>query len=176
MIFLALLLASFSDRLLMVDDVVHVKPGQYTTVSVALQQRPAVVDLSFQTQPASPSLSVALMGPPDGRVSNGERRQFLRVVYDQRDGSFRFPARLLGNYEILLDNRGNKDKEAVVSLKVSLGFNEPGTIRPETISSERRMGVISLSLLFFAAVVFWSGRKLMAAIETRKRDEQLSLF
>ena len=113
--------------------------------------------------------------PPDGRVRAGDR-QFLRVVYDRHDGAFRFPARRLGNYEILLDNRSNKDKEAVVSLKVMLGFNEPGTLRPETLSPERQLAIISLSLLFFAAVVLWSGRKLLAATVARKRDEQLPLF
>jgi hypothetical protein len=176
MILLALLLAISSDRLLMVDETLRVRPGAYTTLGLSLQQRPAVVDLSFRTETASPGLSVALLGPAESRVANGPRRQFLRAVYDQRDGAFRFPARRLGDYEILLDNRANKEQEAVVILKVTLGFNEPGTLRPEMLSPERRLAVVSLSLLFFATVVLWSGRKLLAAMEKRRRDEQLSLF
>jgi hypothetical protein len=176
MILLALILAASSNRLLMVDDTVRVPPGEYTTLGVSLKQKPAVVEVSFATDTGSPGVSVALLGPNEALVRNGPRRQFLRVVYDQRDAAFRFPARRLGDYEILLDNRSNKEKEAVVSLKVTLGFDEPGTLRPETVSSERRMVVVSLSLLFFAAVTLWSGRKVLEAMARRRRDEQLPLF
>lgn len=176
MIFLAFILALFSDRLVMVEETVRLRAGEYTIFKVGLQQRPAVVELSYTTKAASPPVSVALLGPPDGRVSTGERRQFLRVVRDEPEGDFRFPARRLGNYEILLDNRGNKDKEAVVFLKVTLGFDEPGTLRPEGLSPEKRLLVVSLSLLFLAVVVLWSGRRILAAIASRKRDEQLPLF
>ena len=176
MILLALLLGTLSNRLLMVDETVRIRPGEFTTFNLSLQQRPAVVDLAFKTQTPSPTVSVALLGPPDGLVNTRERRQFLRAVSKESYGAFRFPARRLGDYEILVDNRENKDKEAVVALKVTLGFNEPGTLRPETVSPERRLSIVAVSLAFFGAVVAWSGRKLLAAIESRKRDEQLRLF
>ncbi|MCW5983223.1 MAG: hypothetical protein KIT09_34350 [Bryobacteraceae bacterium] len=176
MILLALVLATASGRLLIVDETVRVAPGEYVTVSLGLQQRAAVVDLSFRTETPSPGISVALLGPTESRARDGVRREFLRVVYDQRDGAFRFPARRLGDYEILVDNRGNKEKEAVVALRVALGFNDAGIMRPETLSPERRVAVVALSLLFLTVVALWSGRKLLDAIARRKLDEQLPLF
>ena len=73
---------------------------------------------------------------------------------------------------MLVDNRRNNSGAVAVKLRVALTFDEPGITRPETLSPWRRAAVVGLSLLFFATVVFWSGRRLLEAIEKRKRDEQ----
>lgn len=164
----ALLLTAAASRVTVVDEVVRVPPGDVTLVNLSLRQRPAVVELSFEVVEGPSDIGVALMGPGDG----SQPHQFLRVLSGRKSGAFRYPARTLGEYQVMVDNRRHDSAAVAVKLRVTLAFDEVGITRPGTLSPWRRAAVVGLSLLFFAAVVFWSGRRLLEAIEKRKRDER----
>jgi hypothetical protein len=174
MVLLALLLVASASRITVVDEVFSLAPGEVKTVNLSLHQHPAVVDAAFKVTSGDSVVSLGLRGP-DGSDGAASRR-FLRVMHEQSAGALRYPARTLGDYQVLVENPRNHKRPATVALQVSLAFGEAGTLRPEMLSPQRRRAVVGLSLLFFAVVAWWSGRRLLAAIEKRKRDAQFPLF
>ena len=177
MILFALLVVAAASQVTVVDEVLRLPPGGVKLVNLSLRQRPAVVEVSFEVMEGPSGVTVALMGRGDGeRSRRGQPHQYLRLLPDVKSGAFRYPARTPGEYQVLIDNRGNERSAAAVKLRVTLAFAEAGTAQPATLPPKHRAAVIVLSLLWFAAVVLWSGKKLLAATEKRKRDEQLPLF
>jgi len=176
MIALALVLAAAAS-FPVVDEVVRVPPGGVQAVNLSLQQQAAVIEVSFAVVGGPSEISVALLGPGDAASGRrGAPGQYLRLLSRRREGEFRFPASMPGDYQVILDNRGRHRGAAAVKLRVALSFGEAAGLRPRTLSPERRLMVILASLLFFAAVSLYSGRKLLRAMRKRRRGGQLPLF
>lgn len=176
MIAVALLLAA-ATSLPVVDEVVHVPPGNVQAVNLTLQKEEAVIEVSFAVVAGASEINVALVGPGDGIFSRkGAPHQYLRLLPGQQDGTFRFPATVHGDYQVILDNRGQDRREVAVKLHVALTFGEAAALRPRTLSRERKLAVVCLSLLFFGGVALYSGRRLVSAMRKRTRDEQTRLF
>jgi hypothetical protein len=170
---LALLLAVSAGRLTIFDELVSLGPGEIKTVNLSLNQRPAVIEAAFKVL-GGQVVSVGLRGPA-GAGPPGEPR-FLRIMREQSSGALRFPARVPGDYQLLLENPRRRGQPVSVAFRVTVAFDEPGTLRPETLSPARRRTVVALSLLFFLFIVWWSGRRLLEAIARRKHDEQFPPF
>jgi hypothetical protein len=170
---LALLLAVSTGRLTIFDEIVSLGPGETRTVNLGLNQRPAVIEAAFKVLNGD-AVSVGLRGPAE--TGSPAEPRFLRVMREQSSGALRFPARVPGDYQLVLENPRRQRHPVSVSFRVTVAFDEPGTLRPETLSPARRRTVVALSLLFFLIVVLWSGRRLLEAIAKRRRDEQSPPF
>lgn len=170
---LAFLLAVSTGRLTIFDEIVTLGPGETKTVNVGLNQRPAVIEAFFKVLEGE-TVSLGLRGPDDTGASAEAR--FLRVVREQSSGAIRFPARVLGDYQVLLENPRRHRHSISAALQVRVAFDEPGTLRPVTLSPARRRTVVALSLLFFVVVVWWSARRLRQAITKRELDGQFPPF
>lgn len=170
---LALLLAISTGRLTIFDEIVTLGPGETKTVNVGLNQRPAVIEASFKVLEGE-TVSLGLRGPDETGTSAEPR--FLRIMREQSSGSIRIPARVPGDYQVLLENPRRHRRPVSAAFRVTVAFDEPGTIRPETLSPARRRAVVTLSLLFFVVVVWWSARRLREAIVKRRLDEQFPPF
>lgn len=174
MILLLLALTASGGRLTVVEETLRLAPGEARGVNLVLRQRPAVIDIRFRTTESDAAVSVGLRAPEGAEAASP--RNFVRVVREQASGSIRYPARLLGDYQVVVENPQRRPRMATVELRVELGFEEAGTLRPETLPPERRRLVVALSLLFLLVVALWTGRRLLEAIERRKRDEQFPRF
>ncbi|MCP5111285.1 MAG: hypothetical protein GY953_10660 [bacterium] len=164
-----LLLAITPSQVVLVDEEVVVQAGQVKSVNVDLEQKPAVVETAFEVIQGGP-VAVSFIG------GEGRARRYVRRVVDRRSGSIRYAARRLGSYQVVLDNRQAGQGWVRVKLRVALTFDSEGLARPGTVPPRRRWAVLALSLLFLFVVGTYSGRKLRAAIEKRRRDGQLPLF
>ncbi len=174
MILLLLALAASGGRLTVVEETLRLAPGEARGVNLVLRQRPAVVDIRFRTTDGDAVVSVGLRAPEG--AEGASPGNFVRVVREQASASIRYPARLLGDYQVVVENPHRSRRTATVELRVELGFEEAGTLRPETLPPERRRLVVALSLLFVLVVVLWTGRRLLEAIARRRRDEQFPRF
>lgn len=170
---LALLLAVSTGRLTIFDEIVALGPGETKTVNVGLNQRPAVIEASFKVLQGE-TVSLGLRGPDE--TGSSAQPRFLRIVREQSSGAIRIAARVPGDYQVLLENPRRHRHPVSAALQVRVAFDEPGTLRPETLSPARRRTVVALSLLFLVVVVWWSARRLREAIAKRKLDEESPPF
>ena len=174
---LALLLALSASQLALIDETVSLAAGEVRGLNVVLNQRRAVLDVSYETLGSDSAIGVGLIGPADGvGAPRGVPHQYLRMIAPDTTGGFRFPAAELGEYQLILDNRGEESVAVEVRLRVTLAFGETGTLRPGIVPLRRRTAVVALSTLFFLTVVLFSGRRLMQAFRRRTPSAPPPLF
>ncbi len=150
-------------RLSLIDEVVSVPAGQVEALSVALRQKPAVIEAHFSVTGGRDEITVGLVGPS----SDGGHYRFLREARSVAHGVIRYPATEFGEYQVLVDNRGQKEHPVAVQLSIDLIFNEPGTLRPALVSPARRRVVVGSSLAFFLLICLWSGRRVVLSFRRR---------
>ncbi len=152
---LALLLAAAPvQRVVLVDETVRVPPRSAKGVTAVLQQERAVIEVSCRLVEGDEVLVVVL--PPPGA---GARRVVYMDPSKPRDHPYRYLAAAPGEYQIVVDNKGDSPAQAV--LKVTLAFGVPGAAEPLTLPPRRRSVVLGLSLLFLAAVGWVSARRIL---------------
>jgi len=159
---------SAMSNLVAIDERVSLGPGEVRAFNLSLRQHPAVVEASFEVVRGG-EITVMLMG-------RGRGRRFYRAVSDRSAGSFRQAVPELGDYQVVLDNRGSQSRRVTAQLRVTLDFDAPGLTEPETLGPVKRAMVVGASLLFLGLAVLWGGRRLWPAIERRRRDERLPLY
>jgi len=170
MILLLLLLAAPAGRLTLVEETIQLAPGELWGVNLSLRQHAAVIDIDFRTLGEKAAVSVGLQAP-EGAAGTSPRR-FVRVVRNRATGAIRYPARVPGDYRVVVENSRRDGPAATVELRVELGFAEAGTLRPETLPAERRRLVVMLSLLYLLLVALLGGRALREAIARQRRGGQ----
>ena len=163
---LALVLIAASGSFQVVDDSFSLDPGQVKPIRISLHQRPAVIDGSFEVLQGG-NINVSVLGRAGGGGS-----VFLRQIADSKSGSFRQAARRPGDFEVVLDNRGNTEP-TTVKLQVELRFDAMGLEEPATLTAARRAVVVGVSLLFLGVLAVWFASRLAPAIERRKRAAPL---
>ena len=177
MIWLALILAATTTDLVLVEETVRLAPRDVKAVNVSLQQREAVIEVSVDVAGQGAAINVGLLGPGDGIWSRrGEPLQYLRLIPETGAARFRYPARQRGEYQVVLDNRTRKSTAVSANLRVSVIFDAPGAIQPAKLSPRRQAVVIAASLLFFAGLLWWPGRKLFRVMSTRLRRRPPPLY
>ena len=75
-------------------------------------------------------------------------------------GRFRYYVRDPGDYAVVLDNR-DSDQPATIRLRVWLDFAGPPGYDGQSLSPQRRLGVILVSFAIFFGIVTWSARRLL---------------
>ena len=174
MILLPVVLTASAGRLTLLEETFQLAPGELRGLNLALRQRPAVIDIEFRSMRDKAPVSVGLQAPQG--AAGAPPRRFVRLVRDQVSGSIRYPARLPGDYRVVVENPRRNGPAATVNLRVELGFEEAGTLRSETLPPERRRLVVTLSLLFLLLVALIGGRALREAIERQRRGGQFPPF
>ncbi len=165
---LVLLLAQAApDTLVVVEDTIPLAKGQVRAVNLTLKQEQAVIEVDYRVLRGGPEVDVALVGP-GMRNSNqqGQDSAYLRLIPGQAAGRFRFPAAVAGDYQVGFDGR-RMDTDAELALAVRLRFAEEGLFRPSLLSRGRRHTIVGCSLLFFLAVAYWSGRRILESVRLR---------
>jgi hypothetical protein len=163
-----LLLLLVSERVLLMDDVYAIPPGDWRYVEVGLKQRAATVQCDFEVQSGGSGVRVALVtrGELD-RFRRGRSHDVLGTTNYERSGRLRVRVPGPGEYALVVDNRMEGRGRARVALRVFLDFAAQPPQQARTLPPARRWLVVSASVLFFLAITWWAGRKLLAAWRTR---------
>lgn len=162
MIWAVLLLAAAAGRVVLVDNLVRIPPNSSRAVDIALKQRPAIIECSFSVIRGSHGVRVALVSREHAaQFRPGPGRPIILSTPFQTAGGFRH-ASAIGEYLVVVDNHLSKGGPAEVQLTVAVLFDEP-----RELSTQHRITVIVLSLLFLSAVAFFAARRLRGAIRTR---------
>ena len=145
------------------DETVEVPAAQWRAFDLELRQKPAMVTSNFAVVHGGSGVRMALLRRDDlDRLRAGERHRELAATEYERAASLRYPARE-GAYSLVIDNRLEGREPASVHLRVALVFTDgmPAAIE---LPPGRKAAVIALSILFFALVVYFAGRKLGPAL------------
>jgi len=140
----------------LLEETVIVEPGAWRSLALTLRQRPAVVECSYEVL-RGPAVRLLLMELRElERFRRGRSVRPLAVSAYHRQGRLR-EALGLGHFALVVDNRHNAGDGVELALRVALSF-DAGHARE--LPPGRRALVVALSLLFFAAVVWWVARRL----------------
>jgi hypothetical protein len=162
----SLLLAAGAGRLVVMDETVQVPPRQWEAFNLELKQQPAIIECGYSTEGGRAGVRLSLMHRADmERFRSGVRHRVLAATEFQQSGRVRYGPASPGEYSVVLDNRLEGRGAARVHLTVSLVFpgGEP-TARELPVA--RRWAVISLTLLYAAAVVLFAVRRLRGVLIT----------
>jgi hypothetical protein len=163
---LLLALAAAPDRLVLMDETVQVPAARWRAFDLELRQRPARIDCNFAVAGGGSGVRVALLRRDDlDRLRDGVRHRELAATEYERAASLRYQASA-GAYSLVVDNRLEGRAPAAVHVRVVLTFIDGATEAIE-LPPGRKAVVILLSILFFAAVAFFAGRRLLPALLSR---------
>jgi hypothetical protein len=147
----------------LLEETIVVEPGAWRSLALALRQRPAVVECSYQVV-RGPAVRVWLLEIRElERFRRGRSVRPLAVSPHHKQGSLR-EALGIGQFALVVDNRLNARENVEVTLRVTLNFD---AWEARELPPERRALVVALSLLFFVAVVWWVARRLGPKLASR---------
>jgi hypothetical protein len=162
LILLLLAPALTASRITLIDEEIEVAARSVQALNVSLRQKRAVIEIRHNLDYAQGRPAVHLRSP---LRAPGGSTEFV-MVPPSREGAYRFPARVPGDYAVLVDNRRSPEP-ARVALEVTVVFGQPGAAEPASLSRTRRAAVVALSALFLLGVGYLSGRKLLGAFMRR---------
>ena len=157
-VWLCLLVSPSSVEL--VDEVYRVPANEWRYVEVSLRQQPALLSAELDWQAGSRDVRAALLRREDlDRLRQDHPYGVLAATSPGPSGRFHYYVRDPGDYAVVLDNR-DSDRPATVRLRVWLDFAGPPGYG-QTLSPQRRLGVILVSFALFFGIVTWSARRLL---------------
>ena len=145
---------------ILTDGVLSVPASRWSAIDVPVNHSGTVVEASFSVPSGNTAVEAILVTRKDADRFNAGRsyQPVCRSGY-QTEGKIRCEAEQKGDYVLLIDNRIEGRKATEVSVKISL--REPASIIAITVPPQKQAIIISLSLLFFVAVVMYSARQFM---------------
>jgi hypothetical protein len=145
----------------LVDETYQIPASEWRYVEVSLRQRPALLSAELDWQAGSRDIRAALLRREDlDRLRKDHPYGVLAATSPGPSGRFRYYVRDPGDYAVVLDNR-DSDQPATIRLRVWLDFAGPPGYGGQSLSPERRLGVILVSFALFFGIVTWSARRLL---------------
>ena len=144
----------------LVDAVVTAPKGHWQSVAFETTRPRASVDISFQIPDHVSRIQIAVISSFDEeRFQHGRTYRPVCASGYQRSVRLRCVLPEAGKYTVLIDNRLDTRFDARVHLKVESVDAVASAAR--TLPPQRRMIVITVSILLFLGVVAYSARQLM---------------
>jgi hypothetical protein len=157
----------------LIDEVVNVQPMEIKVVSIALPQRPALVDCRFHVAGEHPGVRAIFMTSTDAeRFRNGLAHAALAATAFQPKGALRVAVAKPGEYAIVLDNRLEGQLAAPVRLRVWLTFQEEPAVDARYAAPRRQALAIALGFTFFLMVAGFAGWKIRKATGSPRPPQQ----
>jgi hypothetical protein len=145
----------------LVDETYQVPANEWRYVEVSLRQQPALLSAELDWQAGSREIRAALLRRQDlERLRRDHPYGVLAATSPDASGRFQFYVQDPGDYAVVLDNR-DSDQPATVRLRVWLDFAGPPGYAGQSLSPQRRLGVILVSFALFFGIVTWSARRLL---------------
>ncbi|MBI3681494.1 MAG: hypothetical protein HY235_14005 [Acidobacteria bacterium] len=163
MTLVALLLAASAVDL---DRTVQVPSGDLRVLNLPLKTRPAALELEYQA--TSPVRVIVIPKSEESRLRAGRDYREISSTSLEQSGKLRVLLATPGEYAVVVDNRQDAENRVAVRLRGSLQYDTtPGPAR--YLPRQRRILVITSSLLFFCGVCWFAGRRLWAVTGGRRR-------
>jgi hypothetical protein len=139
---------------------VVVPKSHWTSIPFTVAEHGSRLDVSYEVITGGATLQAVLMSRGEaGRFERGFGYRDLHSTGAGRQERFHEYISDAGQYVLLLDNRveGRFD----VTVNVTMQLQTPSSITVRTVSPERRRLIVTLSLLFFGAVLVVSARQFL---------------
>ena len=157
-----LLLLAFSNRVDVVDQVYRIPAGDWRYVELPeLAHKGAFVWARYDVQgdPAHSAVRIAVMRRDDvEKLRAGLPHGTMGVTAEGPLGTMYTYVPQPGDYAVVVDNEAQR--AASVHLRIWLDFRERPGMSPTQLSSERRLAVVTISLLAFCGIAGFAGWKL----------------
>ncbi|HUA63913.1 MAG TPA: hypothetical protein VML19_34515 [Verrucomicrobiae bacterium] len=148
------------------SQVIEVPAHDWGQFEIALLQRPAFVDATFDVVSGPANVRMALLDRADfERLRNGDPHGMLEGTEIGAHGRLHYHVRRPGRYVIVLDNRASADRPAKVRVSVWVDFSPPRGPDISEISPQRRLVVVLISCTVFFSVVTFSLRRILRAVK-----------
>jgi hypothetical protein len=138
---------------------ISVPAGQWQTIDLRAQEPGAILDIGFEVRQGSRVQLLLLDRKQAERFHRGRTVDPVLTTGFQHSGRVRFRVAERGDYVLVIDNRIEQRGAALVDLRVGKSGPQPVVVRE--LPPERRRTIITLSLLCFGAIVFFSARQLL---------------
>ena len=144
----------------MVNGVVTTPKSHWKSVPLEAYQPNTSIDVSFEIPQHVSRIQVSVVTLADAqRFQQGRSYRPICMSAYERSARMRCTLADAGPYAVLIDNRLDTRFDAAVKLKVEQ--ISPSVVAARTLPPQRRLIVITVSILFFLGVVMYSARQLM---------------
>ncbi|MCS7314598.1 MAG: hypothetical protein RMI94_02140 [Bryobacterales bacterium] len=148
------------------EETVTVPPGAWRALALSLRQRPAVLECAYEVR-RGPAIRLWLLERRDvERFAQGRALRPLAVSAHARGGQLRH-ALGLGDFALVVDNRLSAREGVEIGLRAALDF---AAAEARELPPERRALIVTLSLLFLAALAYWAARRFGPIFAARLRE------
>lgn len=142
------------------DQAVEVPASRWKTIDVPVAAADMLLEASYLVPSSASRVALILLTRDDAlRFESGRSIRPLASTGWSYDGRLRHRFQQAGNYALVLDNRIEGRHPTAVTLKVDITGAENVTVRE--LSPQRRLLVITISLLVFVALVMFTARLFM---------------
>ena len=153
---IALLLLSAGSHIVL-DDTIEVPGAEWRYVDIEANEPTMIVNCEFEVVSKNTPVRVVWIARPDLETFRaGRRERILAATPFGMDGKLRHFAPASGDYAMVVENQPTGHSRAKVKLKVWLA----SVVRPQYVSSRRRLAVILISTVVFFSIVSLSAFKL----------------
>lgn len=168
MIVLALLLAVAPTAI--IDRSLRVPPSDVRGLHFSIRNRPATLELQYRVVHEGRPVRLIVMAQADeNRFRAGRDVTEIAATPLENGGSLKSYIATPGEYVVVVDNRKESHKAAVVALKGTLVYDMAPREARE-LAPHVRWIVVSSSLLCFFAIAWFAGRRLRAAMIEQKNS------
>ena len=153
-----ILLLAASPSVELFDDVIRIKALEWREADIDLRQRPGLLSVRFDTASDPQQVKIALIRREDlALLWKRQPHDVLAELAPASSGQLDFRVPSAGEYSVIVRNLS--EDPARVHLRIRVHYP-----RVTTLSPERRLTVVAISVAFFLGVVTFSTRKLLRGI------------
>jgi len=165
MAFAWMVLLAASPRSEVVDEVHQIPAGDWKFKEIHLRQEPARISASYEVLEGSTKVRLALMPREDLERMSEDLPGSIAATGQGRSGFFADRIRRRGDYVVVLDNQDGK-QASTVHLRVWLDFAPGRGTEAKSLSPQRQLTVVAISLAVFFGIVTFSARRLWHAVKS----------
>jgi hypothetical protein len=148
----------FALLVVLTDGLVNVPPSHWQAVHFEVLRNGSTVHCSFEVVSGANRVQAMLLERSQSdRFNAGRPMRPVHVTGFERSARFRAYVAEAGDYVLLLDNR--LEGRYAADVRVRIESTDPQSVTVRELPPDRRRAVVTLSILFFGAVLVFSARQ-----------------
>lgn len=168
----ALLLLLVSAPTASFDRTVRVPPADIRGLELTIKNRPGTIDLRYRVAQRDARVRAVVLAKADQpRFRAGRTVAELASTPYAPEGSLKVHLVTPGDYVIILDNRPQAKQETQVQVRGQIAY-DPEPVTAWELPPQRKAAVMAASLAAFFALFWWSGRRVVSAVNEKERRER----
>lgn len=154
------------------DRTVRVPAADIRGLELTIKNRPGTIDVRYRAEDNGSRVRAVVLAKADQpRFRAGRTVAELASTPYGRDGVLKVHLVTPGDYVLILDNRPEARHDAQVQVRGQIVYDaEPVTAWE--LPPQRKAAVMAASLAVFFALFWWSGRKVVGAVNEKERRER----